>query len=295
MSAPVDRGSPAMTSVLIPARNASRTIERQLEALTEQRFEGAWEVIVSDNGSSDGTAGAARSFADRLPGLRVVDSSDRQGAGHARNVAARAARGDFLAFCDADDEVDPGWLHGLTQAGIHADLVGGVFDRGTLSGSSVRHRRNEQLQEGLPSLMGFFPFCSSGNFGIWAAVFEGLGGWNERYGYGEDVELVWRAQVQGHSLAYAPDALVRKRSRESLDELGRQAYRYGTSHVQLYRDFRDAGLARPSVGTALRQWAWLAVHVGDLRSPDRKGNWMWTAATRYGRLRGSIRHHVVCL
>src|SRR5688500_9296124 len=97
-------------SVVVPVRDGAATIGEQLAALAQQDFPGSWEVVVADNGSRDGTADVVRSFRDRLPGLRLVDASARPGASHARNAGAAAATGEVLAFCDADDVVDPGWL-----------------------------------------------------------------------------------------------------------------------------------------------------------------------------------------
>ncbi|MFA7097562.1 MAG: glycosyltransferase, partial [Gammaproteobacteria bacterium] len=75
LSGHVGAGEPVKLSVIIPCLNAERTIGEQLAALAGQRWPERWEVIVADNGSTDGTLAVVRSFADRLPGLRVVDAS----------------------------------------------------------------------------------------------------------------------------------------------------------------------------------------------------------------------------
>src|SRR6266545_10527 len=103
-------------SVVVPCFNSAKTIAIQLEALANQTWSEPWEVIVADNGSTDSSVAIAESYKKRLPHLRIVDASDRRGAGHARNVGAAAAAGDLLAFCDADDEVAPGWLSAMGQA-----------------------------------------------------------------------------------------------------------------------------------------------------------------------------------
>ena len=86
-----------------------KTIEAQLKALCHQQWRGGWEVIVADNGSTDGTQDVLARFHGPLPGLRLIDPSARRGAVHARNVAVKEASGAGLAFCDADDEVGIGW------------------------------------------------------------------------------------------------------------------------------------------------------------------------------------------
>ena len=288
-------GPPRLVSVVIAAFNSADTLGVQLEALTTQDYGGMWEVIVSDNGSTDETAALARSFSGRLPGLRVVDSSDRRGASHARNVGVQAAQGDFIATCDADDQVTDGWLAALTESARGSDIVAGVLDPGGLNSPSVRRWRNPHPQEGLPTLMGFLPFARTGNLGVWAGVVNRLGGWNEEYLAGQDVEFSWRAQLEGYRVGLARTALVRTRFRGSLRDLTRQGFSRGVAHARLYRDFKQHGLERPKILTALRQWAWLAWHVADCRSTTGCGAWLWIASTRWGRLRGSIRYRVLCL
>src|SRR5436190_10421104 len=125
------RDAPRLVSVVIPVRNAARLLADQLYALAAQDYDGHWEVVVADNGSSDGSAAVARRLARRLPSLRVVDASGRRGVGPARNAGAAAAGGDLLAFCDADNVADRGWLGEIVRAATSADLVVGatIVDR----------------------------------------------------------------------------------------------------------------------------------------------------------------------
>src|SRR5204863_103977 len=83
--------------------------------LSAQTYSGRWELIVSDNGSTDRTQDIVRSWEGRLPYIRIVDSSDGRGVAHARNVAA-AVGGDLIAFCDADDIVSRQWLEELVPS-----------------------------------------------------------------------------------------------------------------------------------------------------------------------------------
>jgi glycosyltransferase involved in cell wall biosynthesis len=160
-------------SVVIPARNASHHIRDQLSALAGQTYRGCWEIIVADNGSTDGTADCVREMADRLPDLRVVDASRRRGPSHARNVGARAARGDYLLFVDADDRVRATWLTEMARAASDFDAIGGriiayfVRDDGT--------KVIEAASDGFKTVFEFWPFVPAGNFGIRADLFHALG------------------------------------------------------------------------------------------------------------------------
>jgi glycosyltransferase involved in cell wall biosynthesis len=286
--------TPRLVSVVIPAHNAAGTLGQQLEALTLQTYRGAWEVVISDNGSTDGTDTVARSYADRLPNLRVVDSSGRKGEAHARNVGAQAAGGDFIACCDADDEVDPAWLAALVEVGASFDIVGGAYDRGALNDSTTQAWRVFRMSGDLPTHR-FLPYAFGGNAGVWADVVERVGGWNDEYVYGgTDVEFAWRAQLRGCSLGLAPEARVKTRFRESMDDLVRQAYLRGMAQAHIYRDFRDQGLTHRGPRAALRQIGWIVLHVADYRSPQKRGAWLWVASMRWGKIRGCIRYRVLC-
>jgi len=106
-----------------PCFNAANTIAVQLEALAHQHWCEPWEVIVSNNGSTDETVAIVEQYQEKLSNLRIVDSSDQRGAAHARNVGILAAAGDALAFCDADDEVGLGWVMAIGEALSKYDFV----------------------------------------------------------------------------------------------------------------------------------------------------------------------------
>src|SRR4051812_42896987 len=112
-----------MLSVIIPCYNAAETIGVQLDALTTQPCAEPFEIIVADNGSTDGTRGVVFRHQAHFPHLRIVDASARRGSACARNVGARMAAGDKLAFCDADDEVAPRWVAAISEALDRHDFV----------------------------------------------------------------------------------------------------------------------------------------------------------------------------
>jgi|GEM_PF-290380 len=85
-------------SILIPVYNRERLIRESLDAIFHQTYNG-YEIIVVDDGSTDGTLAALESYGDRI---RVLTQS-HEGPEQARNRAARVARGEYLAFLDSDD------------------------------------------------------------------------------------------------------------------------------------------------------------------------------------------------
>jgi glycosyltransferase involved in cell wall biosynthesis len=288
------RGAPDRISVIVPARDAAATIGGQLAALAAQRYEGSWEVIVADNGSADATATVADRWIGRIPGLRVVDASGRRGASHARNVGIAASRSDFLAFCDADDEVDAGWLAAMSRAATRCDLVAGYIDMRSLNDPTIRKWTDWEFPtDQLPRGLGFLPFGVGANLGAWRFVLDAVGGWDETYRSCTDVWLSWRVQLESHELCFARDAVVRYRLRDSLPGVTRQAFNIGRAEAQLFRDFRCYGATRAGFADTVRFWAGAIRRLPRaISSRARRGAWRREVAWRSGRLSGSVRYRV---
>ncbi|MES1211451.1 MAG: glycosyltransferase family 2 protein, partial [Acidobacteriota bacterium] len=134
--------TPRKLSVIIACLNAASTLRDQLDGLAGQTWSGDWErdweVIVADNGSTDGSQALVESYRGRIPGLRVVDASDRKGQAHARNVGSVHATGDALLFVDADDQVAPGWLEALAAALSRHAFVACRYDNQALNPAWVQ-------------------------------------------------------------------------------------------------------------------------------------------------------------
>ena len=95
--------SPPLVSILIPCHNAEPWLAATLESALAQTWENK-EIVVVDDGSSDGCLALAQTFAGR--GVKVI-SQPNAGASAARNRALREARGDVFQFLDADDLLSP--------------------------------------------------------------------------------------------------------------------------------------------------------------------------------------------
>ena len=86
-------------SVVIPTYNNERTIAATVESALEQRFDRGFEVIVVNDGSTDGTLAVLKQFGDRI---RLIEQGNR-GVSAARNAGIAAAAGEYIALLDGDD------------------------------------------------------------------------------------------------------------------------------------------------------------------------------------------------
>jgi len=279
-------------SVVLPIHNSAATLEEQLTALAAQDYDGDWELIVVDNGSTDRSPHLAADMADRFADCRVVSATRVKNLGYARNAGVRVARGDLLLFCDADDVADSGWLRAMVEASRGSDLIGGALDCSRLSPDQL-----EEQPVPLPEQQDFLPFARGANCAAWRDVLNYVGGWGEHFqGGGEDVDLSWRVQLSGYRLVYAPEARMEYRLRSTLRGVARQKWRYGLSGAALYRTYRYAGYQRRSGRAVAHSWLWLALHLPDLARPgtDRR-RWVRYAARLAGFTAGSLHHRVAFL
>jgi glycosyltransferase involved in cell wall biosynthesis len=281
-------------SVIICVRDGAATIDEQLQALAGQSFDGSWELVVVDNGSTDNTVQIVRRREGRLPGLRVVSAPAKASLAYARNVGAQAANGEVLVFCDADDVADPEWLSALVAGARQADLVGGRLEVERLNGELLRHWRGvseDHLRR--PTALGYMTYAVGANFAVRRAAFHAIGGCDERFvSCGDDLDLSWRLQRQGGSLVLRPDAVMHYRLRQNLGGAMRQRYAYGQAEALLRRKFSDE-ISPMSPRARLRS---VVVALGRswnlLGGPRRRGAWLTSASHLAGQLRGSIRYRV---
>ena len=101
-------------TVLIPAWNAAATIERALASVLDERGV-ALECLVIDDGSTDATVEVVRAIGDRDPRVVLLALPENGGVSNARNQGLAIARGEWLAFHDADDRMLPGGIAALMR------------------------------------------------------------------------------------------------------------------------------------------------------------------------------------
>ncbi|MDH6281623.1 glycosyltransferase [Prescottella agglutinans] len=288
---------PRLVSVIIPVRNAAELIDGQLEALARQDYSEEFETVVSDNGSTDGLAAhlADHPPTDRLT-LRCVDSSGGRGMAYARNVGIAAAQGDFLAFCDGDDQVHADWLTELVRAADGFDAVGGAVDITTLNSPEVASWRALPERHERFGADEFLPYAIGCNFGAWRSSLEMIGGFDPTFTDGaDDVATSWRLQLAGMTLGHAPDALVAYRFRDTYRGTWDQSSRYGRNSVLLHLAFRDYGHTRRSMrafGMSVLGLVLFNPLVPRFVARAPRGLWVSETAFLVGRLRAAWKQRI---
>jgi glycosyltransferase involved in cell wall biosynthesis len=284
-------------SVIIPCLNAAVTIATQLEALASQAWSEPWEVIIADNGSTDETLQIVERYRERLPNLRVVDASDRRGAAHARNIGAHAALGDVFAFCDADDEVAPGWVAAMGKALSKYDFVASRFDIEKLNAAWVCRGHWNPQRDGIQQYRypPYLPHAGGSGLGVKRVHHEAVGGFDESLTRLEDTDYCWRIQLTGPELHFVPDAVVHVRYRDTLRGSFRQARLWGEYNVLLYKRYQPWGMPKLSWKDGVIGWKRLLKGLPRISSRASLTMWVRRFAWRIGRLQGCIKYRVVAL
>jgi glycosyltransferase involved in cell wall biosynthesis len=282
-------------SVVIPVRNGGLLFSDQLAALAAQEFDGTWEVIVADNGSTDDTVAVARSFDERLPGLQVVDASTRSGHASAVNAAVSAARGRSILFLDCDDVIAPGYLVTMAAALFDSPVVAARLDCESLNPDWVRRSRPSIQTDGIGEPFAFLPSATGGSIGMWKSVFDTVGGSDPSIAVGDDVDLCWRVQLASFSLRFVPDAVVHYRYRDTLIGIFSQGRGYGLVGPVLYRKYRHKGMPRRSWRGVVRFHGGALARLVKARSRADIAECAFLFGFRLGILEGCVRSRVLYL
>lgn len=209
-----------MISVVIPVYNEEVEIKRCLAAFARQSYRGPFEVIVVDNGSTDGSFAQVRACARTHPELRIRKLHEAMpGVAAASQAGFEAARYAIIARTDADTVVDTGWLEAIAQRFRDervAALCGHIgfrdpkpLQRWLLLEQLVEIHQRLHVRIKRPHFWGF-------NFAVRREAFRRAGGFDTRLCLGEDMDLGLKIQKTlrpGERIEYAPEMRVYSSSR----------------------------------------------------------------------------------
>lgn len=241
-----------MISVIVPAHNSVKTMKRCAESLLAQDYP-SFEVIVVDDGSTDGTPAVLEMFKDR-PGFKTM-RTQQGGPSRARNEALKLAAGEYVAFTDSDCIAEPQWLSRLAGKleGDSSDFnkysvmgVGG--DQKSPEDESAFGKSVNSFLKKLGFVADYVkdikgqavvetdhnPTC---NVLYKREVFDKVGVFDEKLWPGEDVDLDRRIKAAGYRLLYTPEAVVYHYRPADMNKYARMMYRYGKVQAVLVKRY----------------------------------------------------------
>lgn len=303
---------PMLLSVVIPTHNRRGLVTRAIQSVLDQDRAGRVQIVVVDDGSTDGTSDLLMQRYGNDARFELL-SSPRRHASAARNLGFEAARGEFVCFLDSDDF----WLGGTLAAfehvfATHPELAFVSIDGGTLAtperpalsrivagdspGWSHAGFQAVPLQSTLIDLPGhagsvrllrgdFFPAIINGDlFYLSGLVIRrgcvaSAGGFNERFRYYNDWEFFARMCLQGPGAFLEYDGFRRDTGRPDQISRRRPATAMARRHVFILHSLIRRNQARMSVYAKPLQAALVDAHYQMARSLAVSGHSRW--ARRY--------------
>ncbi|UFP96580.1 glycosyltransferase [Gloeobacter morelensis] len=227
-------------SVVIPAFNALRYLPRTVDSALAQSF-GDFEVLIVDDESTDGTADWVRTIADRR--VRLLEQKN-QGAAAARNAGIRQARGEYIAFLDADDLWEPAKLErqvacldARPEVGVVYTWVRVIDQDGEPTGSLYRPGDEGRIWPQLVRVNNIYPSAAM----VRRQCFERVGLFDLELRFAEDWEM-WLRIAADYAFAVLREPLMRyrrhpqckskKSSEAGLLKVMDKAFERGPEHLQ---------------------------------------------------------------
>lgn len=188
-------------SVVIPCHNVEGLVEHALDSVLAQDHP-TLEVILVDDGSTDGTIAVIDRYVHRFPDRFQLIVQANQGAAAARNVGLKTCTGDYVQFLDADDVIFPDKISGqvrlVEEQGL-PDLVVGDYEQVMPNGLllTVRALHDKPWAALIRTRKG------TTSSALWKReTLMQLGGWNEALASSQDYELMFRLLKHGGQVAW---------------------------------------------------------------------------------------------
>jgi glycosyltransferase involved in cell wall biosynthesis len=219
-------------SVVIPAKNEERDIKDCLNSLSRQSYKD-FEVIVVDGGSKDETKEIAKKL-----GAKVLDERPAKSPANARNIGAKAAKGDILLFVDADNVVPRDHLKKVASA-----FVDGVDAVCTYT---KPHKPNRIAKCFFQERAATYPRDNSAHSMIpnaWRKkMFWKVGGYDPELGYGEDKDLNSRALEKGVKKVFRRDIVIEHKEPSTWTRIYKEARWWGRTLPSYVRSNPKRGM-----------------------------------------------------
>jgi glycosyltransferase involved in cell wall biosynthesis len=223
--------SSPLVSIVVPVYNGERTIEACIKSIIALSFpRDDFELLLIDNASTDRTASILERYRDHA----VVLHETMRGPAAARNRGLSNAKGDVVAFTDADCIVDSNWLSRVLaplddpSVGIVGGTIRSVQPSNAISEFGERiHDHQLAIEYYTP------PYAITMNWASPRSVLEKVGYFDESLLRCEDCDLSFRIVAAGYRIVHEPTAVVYHRNEHSLGGLIAEGYAHGLHSIRL--------------------------------------------------------------
>jgi len=273
----------AGVSCVVPVKNGALWIADVIERVLDQELDLPLEVVVVEDGSTDGSAAILASFSDH-PMVRIIPGG-RRGAAAAINHGIREARFSLIAQVDQDVLLEPGWMASLVAELDDPQVAGAQGYYATdprapiwarIAGYDLEHRYGRIRSSEVNHI------CTGNSIYRTEAVHK-VGGFDESIGYGYDNDMSYRLTGAGYHLRFVPHARSIHRWRETMAGYLRQQYGQGYGRLDLVtrHPHRVAGDHVSGLSMILHVPATFAAVLAlatSLLLAITGGPWLWPAA-----------------
>lgn len=222
-------GNAIVVSIIIPVFNRVELTRQCLSSLFATTRTPGHEIIIVDNGSTDGTGTFLAEMAASHDNLHIVQNKENIGFAKANNQAVRSAAGNYLLFLNNDTEPQPGWLAELLEIAENDQTTGAVASKLLYPNRTIQHAgviivndkqngdpllaRNRYVGQPADHVDANQPMVyqalTAACLLVRKSAFQGVGGFDESYWNGyEDVDLCFKLRENGWNLVYQPRSVV---------------------------------------------------------------------------------------
>ena len=226
-----------LISVVIPTHNRKSSLKDCLDSVLSQYYpSGEYEVIVVDDGSTDGTKRFLKEFTKTNSNVKFFSQPNR-GPSAARNLGIEKSSGGIICFIDDDCIPEKDWLKNLVK-GFDCEKVGGVGGKIITNKPSTLTQRYVE-ESGILNQEGFGSrkLLITGNVAYKRDALIKSGGFDTSLNACEDIDLSIRVQLLGYGIKYVDNAIVYHEYRPSIIGLYRQQYRNAKGYARLNKKY----------------------------------------------------------
>ena len=223
-----------VVSVVVPTYNRKELLEGCIDSLLKQSYP-KYEIIVVDDGSTDGTKKLLEKYSKKNPNLKFF-TQENKGSYAARNLGIKNSKGEIICFTDDDCIADKDWIKNLIE-GYTDDSVGGV-------GGKIASYSPQTLLERYSGVIDLLNqeeytkvFFMTANASYRRSVLKRVKGFDIYFRNGGDVDIGIRVILSGYDLAYNPRAIVYHKHRATLKGLIKQKYFHGRGYSCLHKKY----------------------------------------------------------